>query len=203
MTNNKTAEQDFADLKNRMNRVVLTYYVYKSLRRSINVPEVGPEVAKENAAIQNEHLTFWTVTEWALINYIVINLHKFFDKPRDALKLKTLLNSYKGDPSIKNLENLIDSQGEVIKRLEEIRNDIAAHEKKGNVTSKIVLPSLEDLEGLISTVQQVINDLSYKFNQSTTSWEGLQSQAETDTEFLIDTLRERNRQASSNKPNKS
>jgi len=192
MTSDKTPEQDFTDLQNRMNRVVLTYYVYKSLRRSINVPEVGLEIAKENVAIQNEHATFWVTIEWALINYIVINLHKFFDKPRDALKLQTLLNLYKGDPSIKGLVDLISSQGEIIEQIAEIRNGISVHEKKGNVTSKIVIPPLDSLESLISVVQRVINGLSYKFSQSTTSWEGLRSQAETDTQFLINVLRERN-----------
>ena len=160
----------FDRLVNRMNCAYGSFLLWKYMRISISIPEVGKQEAERRAGIMNRYDGTFTGILYALENTFISDLHKLFDKSKSSLKLETLTKNLSQQDK-KEVVPLIKSMEKEIKRIEILRNNVTAHEPKNPKTEKIFT---EEIEKIFSTTQKILNILGKSFGTQFiwNQWEG-------------------------------
>lgn len=95
----------------------------------------GEETRPRYIQAMNRHAEFFGFTETALLESIIVGLHRFFDKEPKTLSFPTLrerLTAEGVDPqAIQRFDELVAGLGAVASRVETIRHTVFAHRSAG------------------------------------------------------------------------
>ncbi len=149
-----------------MNRAYGCFQIWKYIRKSLSIPEVGKEEVNRRASILNRYGGIFSGVLYATENAFITDLYKFFDKPKDSLKLQTLIQNLPSN-DIREANYHLSTIQEEIKRIKTLRHNITAHEPKNPQQEKIY--TLE-IEKIFSVVQKVLNIISKSHGGNFITW---------------------------------
>lgn len=206
----------FKRLSHQICLVVTSYYIWRTLRFSRSIDEVGKEKADKNAKLMSSYSNFFIPTEDSHVQTFVLGLMKFFDKDRRALSFQNLIKEIEENKSVFTPEVLkavhpkLDEIGAIesdyvpinqetidevdrlrkkhdilISNLKDIRDKQFAHNDI-EVIKGVFVPN--EIEELITAVQEMFNKLSGTFDLSSTVWDHLKDEAVNDTKYLLESL---------------
>ena len=177
-------ETDFGRLVHRMNRAYGCFLMWKYIRKSISVPESGQKEAERRGGVMNRYGGIFTGVLYSTENAFITDLHKFFDKSANSLKLETLIHKLPtGDK--KEAESLLASLEREIERIKILRHNFTAHEPKNPEEEKIFTM---EIEKVFSVVQQVINIISKSIGGEFMTWELWENSTNESFTHLLDDL---------------
>jgi hypothetical protein len=178
---NQTA--DFDRLVFRMNCAYGCFVMWKYIKKSFSIPEVGEQEAERRAEIMNAYGGIFTGVQYATENTFITDLHKLFDKSNSNLKLKTLVDKLP-ESDKKRAEILLKPLEKEIERVKELRHNFTAHDPKTPKEEQIFT---EEIEKIFSVVQQVLNIASGSIGREHMTWDSWEgSNEETFTRLLED-----------------
>lgn len=188
----------FDRICNEICTIVESYYIWKTLVFSRSVPEVGKELASENALIINSYLDFFIPTEHSHQKTFIIGLVKLFDKNSSTLSIAGLIKEIKKNNSIfinqntiNYIEKFLKEHIIIINGLKDIRDKQFAHTDKKIIKGEFI-PN--NVEILIDGVQEIFNKLSIDFDGSGTMFSHLKNNSIGQTNFLLEVLRKLEKQ---------
>lgn len=206
----------FRPLSSEMFSTVEAYYLWRTAKFAISIPEIGEEKANRNVKIMNEYRYFFSTLEKTTLSTAIIGLMKFFDQNPRALSLARLhqkmyeskdiitpdtlsevypdrfheeesRSSYSlyRQEDVNHLNELRVKNERVIQQLKDIRDTRLAHTDI-EPASDTFIPN--EIEALMKEVQETFNKLSATFDNSSTLWDHLEKEIQSDVENLLDNL---------------
>lgn len=174
----KEKVSDFDRLVHRMNRSYGCFMIWKFLRRSISIPEVGQEEANRRLAIMNHYDGIFSGILYATESTFITDLHKFFDKTKGSLKLETLIEKLPLSKK-KDIHLLLDPLDLEIKRIKDLRHNFTGHEPKIPREEKIFTEEVEKIFAVIPKVLNIISESIGREHMVWDSWEDINEKAFT------------------------
>lgn len=196
--------------------VVESYYIWRSLVFARSIPEVGQERADKNAKLMSVYKDFFIPTEQSHLQTFIIGLMKFFDRDSRSLSFANLLkvigeNKELFTPDvIREVFPHLDSIGAIksdytpikqetidrfeafklehatlIESLKDVRDKQFAHTDMEPIKATFV-PN--EIEILITAIQEMFNTISADFDLSSTTFEHLQKDSIRSTTNLLENL---------------
>jgi len=205
----------FRQLSDEMSKTVQSFFIWRTLYLSRSIEEAGQKIAERNVEIINSYKNFFIQTEDNHLHSFVIGVSKFFDKDARALSIQFLINKIKDSAEIFTRETIIEAYPErfntvdmhscapienedeqkikeikekyqpLIDKLKDFRDTRSAHHDV-KITDLTFIPT--DVEGLINAIQEILNIISARFNDSTTDWRMLKEGAIRETNLLLENL---------------
>lgn len=206
----------FRRMSHEMCVVVESYYIWRTLTFSRSIPEVGQEKADKMAKLMSSYKDFFVPTEQSHLQTFIIGLMKFFDKDPRALSIRNLIKEIQNNEkiftpevmravhpnldvigvvtddyvpidrdTIDQIENTRQTHSALIENLKDVRDKQFAHTDMEAIKGTFV-PN--EVEALIKAVQEMFNELSSKFDLSSTMFDHLQDDAIRYTQFMLENL---------------
>ncbi len=151
---------------NRIMRGHSAYLLWKSIKIATNITDVGNQRAEENATTMNLYEEIFPAIIFSLETTFIIELHKFFDTSKEALKLIEVNTSSAGiaksvisKEDKKNIENLVLENKQTIDHIKELRHQLFAHDKIKK-EGKFLIPPTNNLDKLFDVVKEIHNIIS-------------------------------------------
>jgi len=218
-----TPEEKFNELKSLFKRLsdemcllVEAFYAWKALVFSRSVLEIGEAQANKNAAIMQRHSDFFQVTEYSLLNTLILGASKFYDKHPKALSFDFLIQKLRESKDDITADLLEKIRPGTVFFSEEERNTFesfkeedaleidALRQKNESVIKNLkiirdksvahtdIIPIKgaiipNEVEQLITDTQEIFNKLS-RFDRSTTMWDHLGDHVKNDVTFILENL---------------
>lgn len=196
--------------------LIESYYIWRTLIFARSIPEKGQEQADKNAKLMSLYKEFFTCTEQSHLQTFVIGAMKFFDKDHRTLSIGNLIKKLKENENIltpnlyrsmyphfeqigiatddytpikqediDHFENIrIKHQG-LISSLKDLRDKQLAHTDMETIKVSFIPNEVEEL---ISDIQDMFNKLSNSFDRSSTIWDHLERDCIHSTEFVLENL---------------
>jgi hypothetical protein len=158
---------NFDRLIHRMNRAYGCFMIWKFLRKSISIPEVGQEEANRRLAIMNHYDGIFSGILYATENTFITDLHKFFDRTKGSLTLHSLIKKLSVSKN-KEVCLLLASLELEIKRIKNLRHNFTSHEPVIPKEEKIFI---EEVERLFSVIPQILNIISESMGREHMIWD--------------------------------
>ena len=191
--NKNNLTEQLERLNDIMSRAYSCYTLWKALREAISGPDIGMEKAEKNVEIMNVYMSghiFMTIM-YSLETAFIIDLHKFFEKSKDSLRL---INKEKW--SLHDFDSLLSNEDKKyvkvmlseqsfrdnFKRLSELRCNICAHESKITLINPKIIPP--EIDALFEKVQDILGVLK----KEVVAWEFVENDAKYGFESLIHDL---------------
>jgi hypothetical protein len=150
----------------------------------MSIPESGQQEAERRIGIMNHYGGIFTGVLYATENAFIVDIHKFFDKSKNNLTLKTLTKDLPKTDKEEALQLLKSIESE-IKRIEILRHNGSAHEPKNPIEEKIFT---QEIEKLFSVVQQILNISSKSIGGVSMEWNSWEDSTNQSFSHLVDDL---------------
>lgn len=190
---NYIEDKQAQDLARRLNNKVFqirsAFYVWKYLSSLTNTTVVGEEAANKNLALINFHVGFFIPAITSLQTYLIIELHKLFEKKRINESIEALIFPLKKrgrdyTDEFTGLRKAFDSE---IKQIEDARHGFFAH--KTISKDRFAIPSIKKIDELLLKLAEFLNKVSSEaFGNTWMIPEEKAMQAARDTELVISNL---------------
>lgn len=182
--NNSNIDKQFAEYLERLQGLyqasLWSYYIYEWLEevRAPNI--VGQENAEKNVKIWKQYNNFFTITRQATNAYFFLELTKLFDTQEQALKIAKLINIAKnnkkrlkkkdnapglGDSDLVEINNLLEENKYLIKKLKDYRDEHICHE---DINKNSISINWEEINKLMGVIARIFNTFSLKLYSSST-----------------------------------
>lgn len=175
---------DFGKLVHRMNRSYGCFFLWKYIRKSISIPEVGQKEVERRRRIMNNYNGIFSGFLYATENTFIIDLHKFFDKSKKNLTIKTLIKKLTQADKVK-VETLVNSIKKEIERIETLRHNTFAHEPISHEEEKIFT---QEIEKIFRVVQQILNIIGKSIGSPNMDWNDWENDTNQSFSHLLDDL---------------
>lgn len=160
-------KENFDKLVNRINRAYGCFLLWKCIRVSISIPDSGKQEAERRRNIMNRYDGIFTGVLYAVENAFITDLHKFFDKSKDNLRLETLTKNLSQSDQAE-IVSLTKSVKEEVERIRILRHNFTAHEPKNPKEEKIFV---QEIEKVFLAVQQILNIVSRSVGGAFMIWD--------------------------------
>jgi hypothetical protein len=167
---------DFGKLVHRMNRSYGCFFLWKYIRKSISIPEVGQKEVERRKHIMDNYNGIFSGFFYAVETTFIIDLHKFFDKSKKNLTIKTLVKKLSEDDKIK-VEALVSSVEKEVERIKTLRHNNFAHEPITPEEEKIFMQEIEKIFGVVQKILNIIGKSTGNPNIVWNDWEETTNQA--------------------------
>lgn len=171
-------------LIHRINRAYGCFLQWKYIKKSFSIPEIGEKEAKRRSEIMNNYGGIFSGFLYSLESSFIVDLHKFFDKSKKKLTLRTLMKDLP-DNEKKEIELLTKDIEKECSRIETLRHNTFAHEPKSQQEEKIFL---QEIEKIFDVIQKILNIISKYLNGPNLDWDSWENNTEESFSQLIDDL---------------
>lgn len=158
---------DFGKLVHRMNCSYGCFFLRKYILKSLSIPEVGQKEADRRKHIMDKYDGLFSGFLYAVETTFIIDLHKFFDKSKKNLTIKTLVKKLSQADKIK-VETLVNTVKKEAERIETLRHNNFAHEPITPEEEKIFM---QEVEKVFLVVQQILNIISNSTGGPNMNWD--------------------------------
>ena len=160
-------KSDFDRLVHRMNRAYGCFWIWKNIRKSLSIPEIGEKEAERRSSIMSRYGGIFSGVLYATENTFITDLHKFFDKPKKSLRLESLIGKLSLEDR-KKIDVYLNTHKNEIKRIENLRHNFTAHEPINPQDEKIYT---QEIEAVFLVIQEILNIISKSTRGDFFTWE--------------------------------
>ncbi|KKS05146.1 MAG: hypothetical protein UU58_C0001G0006 [Candidatus Nomurabacteria bacterium GW2011_GWA2_41_25] len=162
-----------ARLVNRIMQTSSVFVLWKSVKSSLNEKDAGQEKVSENKKIMDcyDGGNIFSTILFSLETTLVIELYKFFDTTKKALKLVEINNSNFGvaeslmsEEDKIHLKEILKKNKNTIDQIGKLRKKLFGHDQKED-NEQFLLPSMDDMNNLFSAIQEIHNLISLRVSQ--------------------------------------